>query len=381
MSPSPGDHPNRTIPEWMDPQSLHGRLYYLTLQGAKGKQLPKNPFLIGRSIENFAGNIEGAFFEKSRNWYVLKIRNKNQGRLLTTLTTLLDGTPIMIGRHPSLNQRKLVVTCREVDGMDDKVLLEELSPQKVIDVRRITKKTTTGIIGTSTLILTINSTIIPEFINFGLLRVRTRIYYSQPLLCRQCLQYGHPKSRCKNLLACKNCSRTHESANCKAEPFCGNCKTTGHSPLDRKCPIWTAESTALKLSTDKNITIYEARRMVHTSSNTTSYADAVKTNQTQKSTTHQQQVNKNEEPIQQTSQNQKRTLEKPHTPTAPQQSFQTDITSLDSDSPPRKRTPLPTSVPATSSLEVVREDMVTNSSRSVVTRSMQQARRPPETPK
>ncbi|XP_055584719.1 uncharacterized protein LOC129737584 [Uranotaenia lowii] len=377
MSPSPGDHPNRTIPEWMDAQSLHGRLYYLTLQGAKGKQLPKNPFLIGRSIENFAGKIEGAFYEKSRNWYVLKIRNKNQGRQLTTLTTLLDGTPIMIGRHPSLNQRKLVVTCREVDGMEDKILLEELSSQKIIDVRRITKKTNAGIIGTSTLILTINSTIIPEFIHFGLLRVRTRIYYSQPLLCRQCLQYGHPKSRCKNLLACKNCSRSHDSVDCQAEPFCGNCKTTGHSPLDRKCPIWTAESAAQKLSTDKNIPINEARRMITTSSSTTSYANAVKANQKQQSTAHQPQDKTKEESNQQTSQNQKRTLEKPHTQTAPQQSSQTDVISLGADSPPRKRTPLPSSLPATSAKEVVREEMVSHSTRSIVTRSMQQVR-PPE---
>ncbi|XP_055611098.1 uncharacterized protein LOC129757812 [Uranotaenia lowii] len=326
MSPSPGDHPNRTIPEWMDPQNLHGRLYYLTLQG-KAKELPKNPFLIGRSIENFAGKIEGAFYEKSRKWYVLKIRNKDQGRKLTTLSTLLDGTPIVIGRHPSLNQRKLVVICREADGMDDKLLLEELAPQKIIDVRRITKKTPAGIIGTSTLILTINSTIIPEFINFGLLRVRTRIYYSQPLLCRQCLQYGHPKSRCKNQLACKNCSETHESANCRVEPFCGNCKSLGHSPLDRKCPIWTAESAALKLSTDKNVPINEARRIVHTSSNSTSYAHVVKTSQNQQTTqntTQQQQLQQKEAPNQQTSLNQKRT----HTPATPQ-SFQTDGISLD----------------------------------------------------
>ncbi|XP_055588049.1 uncharacterized protein LOC129740414 [Uranotaenia lowii] len=241
--------------------------------------------------------------------------------------------------------------------MEDKELLEELSPQKIINVRRITKKTPAGIIGTSTLILTINSTIIPEFIHFGLLRIRTRIYYSQPLLCRQCLQYGHPKSRCKNMLACKNCSQSHESADCQIEPFCGNCKITGHSPLDRKCPIWTAESTALKLSTDENIPINEAPRMVHTSSNTLSYANAVKANQKQQITTHQQKVQKKEAPNQQTSLNQKRTLEKPHTPTAPQQSFQTEVISLDSDSPPRKRTPLPTSLPTTSAKEVVREEI------------------------
>ncbi|XP_055591161.1 uncharacterized protein LOC129743210 [Uranotaenia lowii] len=174
------------------------------------------------------GKIDGAFFEKKNEWYVLRCRSKDQVRELAKLTCLTVGTPIIVGRHPSLNQRKCVVTCQEAEGMEEKELLAELSPQKVIDVRRITKKMLAGIIGTPTLILTISSTIIPEFIHFGFLKVRTRLYYPLPLLCKNCLKYGHTKKKCTSPLSCSKCNSTsHDSANCKNHSYCGNCEKEG----------------------------------------------------------------------------------------------------------------------------------------------------------
>ncbi|XP_055613727.1 uncharacterized protein LOC129760161 [Uranotaenia lowii] len=279
MSPSPGDHSGRTIPEWMDLKNLNGRLYYMVLKAADGHVLPKNPFLVGRSVEQI-GKVEGAFYEKSQNWYVLKLRNKEKSRELTKLTKLIDGTPIKIEYHPRLNQRKFVVTCPEVEGMSNQELQAELSSQQIIDVRRITKKTSNDIVITNTLILTICSTIVPEFINFGLLRVRTRLYYPLPLLCRTCLKYGHPKSKCTATLACNRChSSDHDSQACTKNPYCGNCKQEGHTLSSRICPIWVAETAALKLSTEKNITIAEARKMAQQISNINTYANILKSDQ------------------------------------------------------------------------------------------------------
>ncbi|XP_055605493.1 uncharacterized protein LOC129753675 [Uranotaenia lowii] len=217
MSPSPGGQQDRTIPDWMDPGNHYERVSYLYLQAKQGFDLPNNPFVIGRSIEQHVGQIEGGYFERNKKRYVLRIRNKEQARKLLDLEVLMDGTPIAIGYHPELNFRKFVVVCSEVEGMTDDELLKELLPQKITAVRRITKKTTTGIIGTSTLILTINSTVVPEFITFGFIRLRTRIYYPQPLICRHCLQYGHPKNKCLNEKACIVCSGNHSSDLCTAQ--------------------------------------------------------------------------------------------------------------------------------------------------------------------
>ncbi|XP_055605870.1 uncharacterized protein LOC129754039 [Uranotaenia lowii] len=272
MSPSPGDHPDRTLPEWMDLQNLHGRMFYMVLKAADGHVLPKNPFIVGRSVERY-GKVKGAFYEKNQGWYVLKIRNKNLRTELAKLTNLDDGTPVKIEHHPRLNQRKFVVTCPEVEGMADDALLSELASQNIIEVRRITKKISNEIVGTNTLILTISSTIILEFINFGLLRVRTRPYYPLPLLCRTCLKYGHPKSKCTSPIACNRCSSpSHDSQQCKKNPYCGNCNEEGHTPISRTCPIWTSETAALKLSTEKNISTAEARKIILQMNNSSTYA-------------------------------------------------------------------------------------------------------------
>ncbi|XP_055590575.1 uncharacterized protein LOC129742824 [Uranotaenia lowii] len=277
MSPSPGAHPDRTIPEWMDPQGIHGRLYYMFLKAKKGFELPKNPFVIARSIEQYAGQIESGYFVKSKEWYVLKIRSKDQARKIFTMTTLIDGTEIELGRHPELNSRKFVVRCHEVAGMSEEELLKELSPQKILHVKRIMKKTSSGLVETPTLILTINSTVIPEFINFGFIRLRTRLYYPQPLICRHCLKYGHPKNKCLTEKVCIVCSGIHSSETCTAKSkFCANCKGN-HSPLDRNCPVYTYETAVLKVKTEQNITLEAARRLVETHHQSiTSYAEIVK---------------------------------------------------------------------------------------------------------
>ncbi|XP_055603803.1 uncharacterized protein LOC129752038 [Uranotaenia lowii] len=342
MSPSPGEPPDRTIPEWMDPLNLNGRLQYITLKAADGHNLPQNPFIIGRSVEK-TGKIEG-FYETKNSWYVIKSRNKKQISELEKLTNLTDGTPIVIGRHPSLNQRKCVVTCREVDQMNEKDLLTELSSQNVIDVRRITKKTPSSVVGTSTLILTINGTVIPEFFNFGFLRVRTRLYYPLPLLCRNCLKYGHTKKKCESPLSCTKCSSSnHDSQSCKNHPFCGNCQKEGHSPINRSCPIWIAETTAIKISTERNMPIAAARKLIQQTSSPTSFANVVKVDKNQPSSVDNRQA----PPLTETKQKEEKTQQQQ--PTQQKRTNQ-PTTHLKPASPPRKRiTPQPS--PAQSSDE------------------------------
>ncbi|XP_055605337.1 uncharacterized protein LOC129753539 [Uranotaenia lowii] len=325
MSPSPGDHPGRTIPEWLDPQNLHGHLFYMFLKASDGHTLP-NPFLVGRSIEKHVGKIEGAFFDRIRKWYVLKLRNMDQGRKLEEMKKLIDGTPIEIGSHPNLNRRKFVVSCGEVIDMTEADLLAELLSQKITEVRRITKKTPAGIIGTPTLVLTINSTVIPEFVNFGLLRVRTRLYIPQPLLCRQCFSYGHPKKRCPNERACSICSsQKHDSSECPGKKFCRTCQSHEHSPAERTCPKWVEESTALRISAEQNLSLAAARQQIKT---TTISRSATRTSPDQQQ--QQQQPQK-----QQDNTTKQQHPKRDHTTVASGQQAIPPTT----PSPPRKKTP------------------------------------------
>ncbi|XP_055607024.1 formin-J-like [Uranotaenia lowii] len=347
MSPSPGDHPGRTIPEWLDPQNLHGHLFYMFLKASDGHTLP-NPFLVGRSIEKHVGKIEGAFFDRIRKWYVLKLRNMDQGRKLEEMKKLIDGTPIEIGSHPNLNRRKFVVSCGEVIDMTEADLLAELLSQKITEVRRITKKTPAGIIGTPTLVLTINSTVIPEFVNFGLLRVRTRLYIPQPLLCRQCFSYGHPKKRCPNERACSICSsQKHDSSECPGKKFCRTCQSHEHSPAERTCPKWVEESTALRISAEQNLSLAAARQQIKNNNNIKiSYANITRSSK-ENGTLHRLEKNQQQEQQQPEKQQQKQP-QKQQDNTTKQQHPKRDHTTVASGqpaippttpSPPRKKTP------------------------------------------
>ncbi|XP_055603960.1 uncharacterized protein LOC129752196 [Uranotaenia lowii] len=341
MSPSPGEHPNRTIPIWMDRNNLYGRLHFLFLRGADGQSLPKNPFTIAKSIESHVGRIDSGYYDIKKQWYVLKVRNEEQVKKLEQLDSLIDGTKIEIGYHPNLNTRKFVVTCNEVGDMKNEELLAELATQNITNVQRITKKTPSGIVGTSTFILTVNSTVVPEYVDFGLLRLKTRIYYSLPMLCRKCLQYGHTKAKCTNQIACIKCSGEHDSTKCRNDPYCLSCKGN-HSPVDRNCPIWKNEAASLKLSTDRNISLTEARKQISSTASIyhTSYAKVAKSQphtsyskpKPQSSTTKPNDVEQHH----QLNLNTKRSHQSPNSPAPTEQ----PSTIVQTDSPPKKKNDL-----------------------------------------
>ncbi|XP_055633665.1 uncharacterized protein LOC129774008 [Toxorhynchites rutilus septentrionalis] len=188
------------------------------------------------------------------------------------MKSLIDSTPIEIIFHPTLNQRKCVVSCWDVVFMPEDELLTELSEQKVIGVKRIfrydpIKKEK---VATSTLILTIKGTVIPEAINFGFIRAPTRNYYPSPMQCFGCYNYEHTSKKCmKKIQLCRNCGVAHPELNqtdkdktknfqCNAPASCVNCKGN-HSSTSRKCPAWIAEDKITRVRIDEGISYKEAK--------------------------------------------------------------------------------------------------------------------------
>ena len=181
------DRNNQTVPHWMDPNGLHGKIEILQLKHADDKQkLPKNPFIIAKSIEQAVGKIESANTEARGEQYVLKVRQHNQFVKLQTLTKLIDDTPIKIIPHPTRNFTKCVVKSHDTKDMDEAIILKELEPQGVTHVRRITRFVDGKRINTPTLILTLAGTVLPSSVFFGLRRVEAKRYYPRPMLCFNC---------------------------------------------------------------------------------------------------------------------------------------------------------------------------------------------------
>lgn len=261
-NPPPGDPPenanSRTLPEWMDRMGMHGQRIVLSLRPVGNGSLPRNPFVIGKTIEQSCGNIEAAHTEEKGTKYILKTRSAEQAKKLMKITALIDGTEVEIVPHETLNNSRCVVSCREVIEFEEDALLTELESQNVTGVRRITRLEGKKRINTPTLILTINGTVPPKYVSFGPLRVATRLFYPTPMICYKCYSYGHTTKKCQNEAVCRNCSQAHADE-CNRDAACKNCNGN-HSPASKQCPIYAKEEKIIKMKVEGGISFGDARK-------------------------------------------------------------------------------------------------------------------------
>lgn len=210
------------------------------------------------------------------------VRNRQHVKKLLEIETLIDGSPIEITYHPTSNQRRCVVSCREVLLMSEDELVNELKNQNVINVKRITRKDPTRDenVPTPTLILTIQGTVIPEVIYFGFIRIPTRNYYPNPMQCFVCYRFGHTSKKFqKQIQLCWNCGQAHHEKEdkvraCDASTSCVNCGGN-HPSTSRKCPTWIIEDKITRIRIDQGISYKEARVKYDALNNGPTYASKV----------------------------------------------------------------------------------------------------------
>lgn len=236
------------------------------MEAVKG-ELPRDPFLLRKSVENYIGaKIESAYPEGRGISYVLKMKNPTLVQRLMAMKQLEGGFAIKVSKHPQLNFSKCVVSCQESLQYDDDKLLDNLREQGVREIRRIMRNGAPreDKIRTPTIILTIDGTILPKNIDFGWIRCRTRPYYPSPMLCYRCYTFGHTKAQCqKSVPTCGRCSQEHQidpAQPCTAPPFCSNCKVDDHQVSSRKCPVYKKEEDIQRIRVDQGITYPAARR-------------------------------------------------------------------------------------------------------------------------
>lgn len=243
----------------MDPRNEFGAVTILLLTGKNGADLPPNPFIIGKSIENFAGPIEHATSEAKCTRYVLRTRKVSQVEKLLQMSQLDDGTEVSVQLHPTLNKCRCVISSFDLLQMSESNIETELKDQGVIGARRIKKSNKED---TPAIILTFNRTTYPEAVKVGVLRVKTRPYYPNPLLCFGCYEYGHPRKNCPKPTRCYNCSGDHEDREvCEDMPFCRNCKGS-HRPSSRQCEIYKTEVAVIRTKIDFNLSYVDARKRI-----------------------------------------------------------------------------------------------------------------------
>ena len=84
-----------------------------------------------------------------------------------------------------------------------------------------------------------------------------------PLRCRRCRGCGHHEDRCSKDPICSKCGQMaeHSESRCTNELHCVNCGEK-HSADSKECRIWHKEKEILRIKFTRNISFFEARKLV-----------------------------------------------------------------------------------------------------------------------
>ena len=174
--------------------------------------------------------------------------------------------------HRTLNSRKFVIKCTELDNIEEDEIKKGLEPQGTIAVKRISVRY-------SLYAMTIKGQDIPEKINIGYLKKETRPYIPNPQRSFQCQKFGHTKNSCKGKPVCAGCGEEGHNVNdCRNDPKCVNCEGD-HRAISKDCPIWKQEKDIVTLKYKENIAFADARKRLQPISDpsTNSYGSVTQT--------------------------------------------------------------------------------------------------------
>ena len=167
--------------------------------------------------------------------------NVTQKSIQLLKSTIFCNVPIKVTSHASLNSSKGVIRCRELEGVSEEEMCENLSSQGVTSVRRIKIRRNNELLPTNTFILTFDVPILPPSIKAGYLNIPVEPFIPNPLCCFKCQRFGHGQNTCRGKFICARCGLPdHDSKTCTKDIICANCKGN-HCAYSRECPRWKFE--------------------------------------------------------------------------------------------------------------------------------------------
>ncbi|GBM39890.1 hypothetical protein AVEN_14871-1, partial [Araneus ventricosus] len=240
------------------------------------EQLSKtSPFATEKALQGIGGSPKSVKKLKSGD-LLIETSSAIQTKSFLLAKTFLNN-PVKITLHRTLNSSRGVISEPQLLHSPESEILEGLSSQGVIGVRRINIKRGASFIATKHIVLTFNTTQLPSHIKAGYLRCKVRPYIPNPIRCYNCQRFGHSKAACRGKQTCSRCASVyHIASDCTfIEPRCINCDQP-HPADSKDCPQWKKEKQIQELRTKKNISYFEAKNILFPQQSTNSYTKAVK---------------------------------------------------------------------------------------------------------
>ncbi|XP_037515375.1 uncharacterized protein LOC119391800 [Rhipicephalus sanguineus] len=188
---------------------------------------------------------------------LVEVKDKSQYQKLTNLVAFGD-QPITVTAHSTMNTVKGVVSDDDLMDLTDE-LLAGWKDENVVQVQRIKIRRDNREILTRHIIVTFNSSTLPDEIETGYLKLHVRPYIPNTRRCFKCQRFGHASQSCRGQLTCAKCSAKGHSADddCNAEAHCANCDGD-HPAYSRSCTAWRKKIIIIKYK--ENISFCEARQ-------------------------------------------------------------------------------------------------------------------------
>ena len=148
-----------------------------------------SPFAVHKALQGLTGDLKSVKRIKSGRLLV-ECKTKHHSRCLLK-SKLMCNIPIKVSAHTSLNSSKGVIRSRDLEGVSEDEMLENLSSQGVSAVKRIHIRRNNELVPTNTFILTFCKPLLPDSIEAGYLKIPVVPFIPNPVRCFKCHRYGH----------------------------------------------------------------------------------------------------------------------------------------------------------------------------------------------
>ena len=221
-----------------------------------------SPFAIHKSLQGLAGELKSVKGIKSGR--LLVECNKQHHSKCLLKSKFIFNIPIKVSAHTSLNSSKGVIRSRDLEGVSEDEMLDNLSSQGLSAVKSIHIRRNSELVPTNTFILTFCKPLLPDSIKAGYLKIPVVPFIPNPLRCFKCHRYEHGENACRGKVTCVRCGQVdHESKTCTNTISCANCKGS-HFVYSRECPKLKEEKQVKLVRVEKQVLFPEARRLVET---------------------------------------------------------------------------------------------------------------------
>lgn len=219
------------------------------------------PILLKKELNKIAGSIEE--IKLTGNAIRLTCTNPAQKAKLMATTTIC-GKTVRVTEPRSINKDTQQSVKGVIFAIPDDVTEDELREELgATSVRRLIKNVSGVKTATGTVIFSIDSDNLPEYVYVGLLRKKVSEYVPAPYRCYKCQRFGHKSTNCRSAIEkCTLCSEDHSYHLCPnaTNLKCANCAGS-HSTASPQCPKYIEVKETLQLKTTNKISYSAAVKL------------------------------------------------------------------------------------------------------------------------